>query len=721
MQLNKLPGRDLITSFWYKKLYFYRNKLTELYQSTYSGEEHLPPWLPQARTKLLAKNEITDVAKNYRPIACLNLMYKIYTSFLNTFLSDHCYKNQIISPEQAAGKKGVWGCTEQLLINKAIMTEVRKKRRNRFTIWLDYKKAFDSVPHEWLIYALKLAKVPPHLVSSIEHLLTQWCTVVHLDGENDSITSDIIQFMKGIFQGDSLSVLLFILTVNPLSFLLSNLKGHQYGTKRNSNVTHNFFVDDLKLYGNNINTTKKLLDLVTIFSKDTGMTFGENKCAYQQIEKGKLINNTKELQISDLKIKPIPEGDSYKYFGIDENISYVGLVNKTRVTKEYYTRVKRIWNSELTSVNKVIAHNSFAVPVLTTVGILNWRIDEIKEIDIKTRKHLTMSRNFYPNGDIDKLYLPRGQGGRGIKMIARMFESRIISIARPRELSKLFVKADLSAQKERYKSKVMHSYYERKIMDDPQTDKQLSNAWRKDKYLTSEVENYISVVQDQELPTNFLKNKRDRDSGKNPSCNNKCRLCINNVEDISHIVAGCSQMSARYYLPLRHDEVAKTVLNSHLKKFCPDKQIILSSDPEYIYKEHPREYWWNISIKTATKIPHNKPDLVIWNKETRLCSIIEFSCPLATNIGRKLNEKLETYGPLVRNLQILYPDYKYEVAPIIIGAMGYVPKNVINYLKMIGFDERESKTLTRKLQIKSISGTVNICKTFLSFSDPFNS
>ena len=42
-------------------------------------------------------------------------------------LSDHCHKNLIISPEQAAGKKGVWCCTEQLYINKAIMAEVRKK------------------------------------------------------------------------------------------------------------------------------------------------------------------------------------------------------------------------------------------------------------------------------------------------------------------------------------------------------------------------------------------------------------------------------------------------------------------------------------------------------------------------------------------------------------------------------------------------------------------
>ena len=137
------------------------------------------------------------------------------------------------------------------------------------------------------------------------------------------------------------------------------------------------------------------------------------------------------------------------------------------------------------------------------------------------------------------------------------------------------------------------------------------------------------------------------------------------MEDISHILADCSQMSARSYLPPRHDEVAKTVMNSHLKDFCPDKQITFPNDPEYIYRKHPREYWWNISITTATKKPHNKPDLVTWNKETKVCMIIEFSYPLATNIGGRVSKKLETNGPLVQNLQILYPNYKYEIAPII--------------------------------------------------------
>ena len=58
------------------------------------------------------------------------------------------------------------------------------------------------------------------------------------------------------------------------------------------------------------------------------MTFGKDKCVYQQIEKRKLINNTKELQINDPSIKQISEVNSYKYLCIDENISHVGLVNK---------------------------------------------------------------------------------------------------------------------------------------------------------------------------------------------------------------------------------------------------------------------------------------------------------------------------------------------------------------------------------------------------------
>ena len=69
--------------------------------------------------------------------------------------------------------------------------------------------------------------------------------------------SDIVYFVKGIYKDDSLSVLLFILFVNPPSFLLHKLQGYACGKHKNCNVTHNFFIDDLKLYGSCTNTAKK--------------------------------------------------------------------------------------------------------------------------------------------------------------------------------------------------------------------------------------------------------------------------------------------------------------------------------------------------------------------------------------------------------------------------------------------------------------------------------
>ena len=112
MFLNKSPDKELIIVFWFKKLHFYRDRLTELYQNTYDGKKTISAWLTEAKTTLLQKkNEHTKNAKNCTPIACLNLTCKIETSCLNIHLTDHCNQNNI-TLKQAAGKEGVWGCTE---------------------------------------------------------------------------------------------------------------------------------------------------------------------------------------------------------------------------------------------------------------------------------------------------------------------------------------------------------------------------------------------------------------------------------------------------------------------------------------------------------------------------------------------------------------------------------------------------------------------------------
>ena len=89
---------------------------------------------------------------------------------------------------------------------------------------------------------------------------------MRLKGTNKTIKTDIITYFKGIFQGDSLSVIPFVLSVNALFFMIKRLQGYAARKDCKTSITHNFFVDDLKLYNSTTNEIKKQLDLVTRFS-----------------------------------------------------------------------------------------------------------------------------------------------------------------------------------------------------------------------------------------------------------------------------------------------------------------------------------------------------------------------------------------------------------------------------------------------------------------------
>ena len=122
---------------------------------------------------------------------------------------------------------------------------------------------------------------------------------------------------------------------------------------------------------------KLLLNIVTKFSEDIGMSFGLNKCAYVYIERGKRKSMGEKIVINRVETSELEEGKLYNYLGVDEYTGYNGPLNKEKISKEFLCRTRKIWESELFSRNKVTAYNTFALPIVTmSVGALEWSKQE---------------------------------------------------------------------------------------------------------------------------------------------------------------------------------------------------------------------------------------------------------------------------------------------------------------------------------------------------------
>ena len=170
---------------------------------------------------------------------------------------------------------------------------------------------------------------------------------------------------------------------------------------------------------------QKQIQTVKIFSDDIHMDFGLEKCAKITFKKGKLIHSQNLVIDINKEIQELEQGKTYKYVGIEESEGIQHQQMKERLKQEY----RRMLKSELNARNKITAIGALAVPVLKhSFGIINWRIEEIKQIDRKTRKMLTMYKMDHPKADIDRLYVKRKRG-RGLVQVEAAYKAEIINIA----------------------------------------------------------------------------------------------------------------------------------------------------------------------------------------------------------------------------------------------------------------------------------------------------
>ena len=138
--------------------------------------------MAKERTVLIQKDPAKGaVSSNYRPITCLRLMWKLLTGIIADKIYDHLLMNSILPYEQKGCRKGARGAKDQLLIDKVVLREVKMFRKNVAMAYIDYRKAYDMVPHSWIFEMMEVTGVTKNVGSLSRRSMNNWCTVLNSD------------------------------------------------------------------------------------------------------------------------------------------------------------------------------------------------------------------------------------------------------------------------------------------------------------------------------------------------------------------------------------------------------------------------------------------------------------------------------------------------------------------------------------------------------------
>ena len=371
----------------------------------------------------------------------------------------------------------------------------------------------------------------------------------------------------------------------------------------------------------------------------------------------------------------------------------------------------------------------------------------MKDLDIKTRKILTMNGIFHKKGNVNRLYLPRGGGGRGLISVESCVKLERLNLRNylfdstepllraancilyPKDVElrdKVVEEQDVyedGIEQTRLQSgaefkqdeqddrvsdllnKSMHGEWFRNLLENGDKVSQKTFDWLKKGYLDKRTEGFIFAAQEQTLQTNWLKS---RITGG--EWDRSCRKCKEFPEKVSHLVSGCSKLAGTEYKK-RHDRMGLRVYWEMCRERgikCSDKWYKETPDKVRVSKCGRYEIWWDRKVETPKVLEANRPDMVCIDKEEKQWLILDFSVPNDINILNKEKEKIEKYTPLAYEIRKMC-GVTTKIIPLVVGSLGAVSKDLernLNYLN-IGH-------IQTCMQKSAIIGTSIILKKVLS-------
>ena len=245
----------------------------------------------------------------YRPISLLPIVSKILERHICDILLDHLQSLNFISSDQWGFQEGrstitaIIKCTDDWLKELEVGRDV-------CAIFFDFRKAFDSVPHEPLLRKLSTLNLDDCILSWLHDYLCNRMQAVAVDGD-ESVSSPVL---SGVPQGSVLGPILFLIYINDLTSVIVH-----------PNSVVNMFADDVLLY-HIISCPDDYLDAqhsvtsIEQWSSSNYLQLNALKCKYMTISrKKKPITPQRALTLNNGILEQV---ESYKYNTLFFILSY---------------------------------------------------------------------------------------------------------------------------------------------------------------------------------------------------------------------------------------------------------------------------------------------------------------------------------------------------------------------------------------------------------------
>ena len=262
-------------------------------------------WLTSLLVPIHKKGAVDD-PDNYRGIALISCLAKFFYAILNNRLMDYCLKHQILSPSQLGFLAGNRTSDAHIILYNLINEYCHKRGRKLYGCFVDFSKAFDSIPRDRMFQKLLDIGITGKFYDLIKYIYEgdQLCIKI-----NDTITSSI-KTMMGVRQGCVLSPLLFNIFMADFPRSLSQ----DVGVHLTDSICINciLWADDIILLSESEEGLNKLLSELKTYSDKNQLKVNIEKTKCMIFNKtGRLIR--RDFYLGSSRLENVR---SYKYLGL---------------------------------------------------------------------------------------------------------------------------------------------------------------------------------------------------------------------------------------------------------------------------------------------------------------------------------------------------------------------------------------------------------------------